>query len=114
MRRFDGLNIELTRGDSTKFKVNFAGQTLPEGAMALFTVKKSPRSTEPVIEKRMGIVDGSTYVWLSNKDTDIHPRTYYWDIRVLVPFGDGTYDVKTPMEYASFTILEVIGDVGVY
>lgn len=114
MRRFDGLNIELTRGDSTQFKVNFAGQTLPEGAMALFTVKKSPRSTEPVIEKRMDIAAGSTYVWLSNKDTDIQPRTYYWDIRVLVPFGDGTYDVKTPMQYASFTILEVIGDVGVY
>lgn len=114
MRRFDGLNIELTRGDSTQFKVNFAGQKLPDGAMALFTVKKSPRSTEPVIEKRMGIEDGSTYVLLSNEDTDIQPRTYYWDIRVLAPLGDGTYDVKTPMEYASFTILEVIGNVGVY
>ena len=111
MRRFDGLNIELTRGDSTQFKVNFAGRTLPEGALALFTVKKSPRSAESVIEKRLGIADGSVYVGLSSADTDIQPRTYYWDIRVLVPFGDGTYDVKTPMEYAAFTILEVVGDV---
>lgn len=111
MRRFEGLNIELTRGDSTQFKVNFVGRTLPEGALALFTVKKSPRSEDPVIEKRLGIADGSVYVGLSSTDTDIQPRTYYWDIRVLVPFGDGTYDVKTPMEYAAFTILEVIGDV---
>lgn len=111
MRKFDGLNIELTRGDSTQFKVNFAGRTLPEGTIALFTVKKSPRSEEAVIEKRLGIEDSSVSVGLSSKDTDITPRTYYWDIRVLIPLGDGTYDVRTPMEYAAFTILEVIGDV---
>lgn len=111
MRKFEGLNIELTRGDSTQFKVNFAGRTLPEGALALFTVKKSPRSEEPVIEKRLAIADGSVNVGLSNADTDIQPRTYYWDIRVLIPIGDGTYEVRTPMEYAAFTILEVIGDV---
>ena len=111
MRRFEGLNIELTRGDSTQFKVNFAGRTLPEGALALFTVKKSPRSMEPVIEKRLVITDGSVNVGLGNADTDIQPRTYYWDMRVLTPLGDGTFQVTTPMEYAAFTILEVIGDV---
>ena len=111
MRRFNGLNIELTRGDSTQFKVNFAGRTLPEGALALFTVKKSPRSAESVLEKRLTILDGSVNIGLSSTDTDIQPRTYYWDIRVLIPLGDGSYEVQTPMEYAAFTILEVIGDV---
>ena len=38
-------------------------------------------------------------------------RTYYWDLRVLLPLGDGTYEVRTPMEYAALTILGVIGDV---
>jgi hypothetical protein len=30
----------------------------------------------------------------------------------LIPLHDGeNYEVRTPMEYAAFTILEVIGDV---
>jgi hypothetical protein len=111
MRKFNGLEIELTRGDSVRFKVTFAGRTLPEGSIALFTVKKSPRAEETAIEKRMAInSDGSVQIGLSSSDTDLKPRTYFWDIRVLIPLGDGTFEVKTPMEYAAFTITEVIGD----
>ena len=112
MRKFDGLNIELTKGDSLHFKVTIYGRVLPEGAIALFTVKKSPRATEAVIEKRNPIAsDGVLQIGLSSKDSNIPPRSYFWDLRVLIPLGDGTYEVKTPMDYASFTISEVIGDV---
>ena len=65
-----------------------------------------------IIEKRLDVdADGVVLVGLSSDDTDITPRTYYWDLRVLMPLGDGTFEVRTPMEYAAFTILEVIGNV---
>lgn len=112
MHKFDGFDIELTGGDSLQFRVTISGRELPEGTEALFTVKKSPRSDDAVIEKRLAVeADGVVLVGLSSADTDIQPRTYYWDLRVMIPNGDGTYEVRTPMEYAAFTILEVIGDV---
>ena len=112
MHRFDGFDIELTRGDSLQFRVTISGRELPEGTEALFTVKKSPRADDAMIEKRLAVdADGVVLVGLSSSDTDIQPRTYYWDLRVLIPNGDGTFEVRTPMEYAAFTILEAIGDV---
>lgn len=112
MHKFDGFDIELTSGDSLQFRVTISGRELPTGTEALFTVKKSPRADDAVIEKRLTVdADGVVLVGLSNEDTDIAPRTYYWDLRVMIPNGDGTFEVRTPMEYAAFTILEVIGDV---
>lgn len=112
MYRFDGLDIELTQGDSIQFKANITGRELPEGTIALFTVKRSEKAEEAIIEKRLAVdADGVVLVGLSSSDTDIPARTYYWDIRVLMPLGDGTYEVRTPMDYAAFTILGVIGDV---
>lgn len=112
MHRFNGFDIELTKGDSLQFKVTIAGRELPVGTEALFTVKKTPRTDEAAIEKRLTVdADGVVLVGLSNEDTDIAPRTYYWDLRVMIPNGDGNFEVRTPMEYAAFTILEVIGDV---
>ena len=112
MHKFDGFDIELTSGDSLQFRVTISGRELPAGTEALFTVKKSPRADDAVIEKRLTVdVDGVVLVGLSNEDTDIAPRTYYWDLRVMIPNGDGNFEVRTPMEYAAFTILEVIGDV---
>lgn len=112
MIKFDGLNIELTKGDSANFKVTIRGRALPEGTVALFTVKKSPRATEAVIEKHNPIAaDGVVQIGLSSEESNIPPRSYFWDLRVLIPLGDGTFEVKTPMEYAVFTISEVIGDV---
>ena len=111
MRKFNGLDIELTKGDSLQFKVTFYGRTLPEGSIALFTIKKSPRAEDAEVEKRILIDAGGTVqVGLSSSETNLKPRTYFWDMRVLIPLGDGTYEVKTPMEYAAFTISEVIGD----
>ena len=112
MYRFDGLDIELTRGDSLQFKVTVKGRELPSGTEALFTVKRSPNAEDSLIEKRLALdEEGVVFVGISSDESDIPPRTYYWDMRVLIPLGDGTYEVRTPMEYAAFTILGVIGDV---
>lgn len=111
MYRFDGLDIELSRGDSIQFKVTIKGRELPEGTTALFTVKRSANAEEALIEKRLAVdEDGAVLVGLSSKDTDLSPRTYFWDMRVLLPLGDGSFEVRTPMEYAAFTILGVIGN----
>lgn len=112
MYRFDGLDIELSRGDSIQFKVTIKGRELPEGTTALFTVKHSANAEEALIEKRLAVdEDGVVLVGLSSEDTDLSPRTYFWDMRVLLPLGDGSFEVRTPMEYAAFTILGVIGNV---
>ena len=111
MVKFNGLDIELTKGDSLQTKITISGRELGNDTIALFTVKKRTRDEEAVIEKRIHIYDNEVQIGLSSEDTNLAPRTYYWDLRVLIPLGDGTYEVRTPMEYAAFTILEVVGDV---
>ena len=111
MRRFDGLNIEVTRGDTLSFRVNITGRELPEGTIGLFTIKQRPKDEVVVVEKRIPIVDGAISIILTSEDTDITAKTYYWDLRVLMPNGDGSFNVQTPMEYAAFTTLEAIGNV---
>ena len=112
MYRFSGLDIELTRGDSVQFKVTVMGRELPEGSSAVFSVKKNPKDAACVLEKKLALAqDGVVLVGLSHEDTDIPAAMYWWDLRVLLPLGDGSFEVRTPMEYASFTIMEVIGNV---
>lgn len=112
MYRFEGKDIELTRGDSVQFKVTVTGRELPEGSTAVFSVKKRVSDADCVIEKKIALAsDGVALVGLSHEDTDIAPGMYWWDMRVLLPLGDGSFEVRTPMEYASFIIMEVIGNV---
>ena len=113
MRKFDGLDIELTRGDTLSFRVTFKGRVLPNNAIALFTVKKRPKDEDPaIVEKRLPITGNKSIVLLKSEDTEkVKPRLYYWDIRVLIPEGAGTYEVRTPMSYAAFMLTEVVGDV---
>ncbi len=40
MYRFEGLDIEVTGGDSLVFAVRFDGRAVPVGSTAVFTVKK--------------------------------------------------------------------------
>lgn len=112
MHRFNGYDIELTRGDSLFFKINLAGRNLPEGSVAYFTVKTKAGSGDPVIKKKMDATDEVLDIRLTSADTDLQPRTYYWDVRVLIPCEEGGYEVETPMEYASLTILPAVGDPG--
>lgn len=112
MHLFNGYDIELTRGDSLFFKINLDGRTLPEGSVGYFTVKKTPKSDEIIIQKKLDASDGVLDIRLTSEDTYIPVRTYYWDVRVLIPLADGGYEVETPMEYAAFTILDAIGYPG--
>lgn len=114
MHKFNGYDIELTRGDSLVFRVSLSGRDLPEGSVGLFTVKANPRDERPVIQKRVDASGEQLMISLAPKDTNLTPRTYFWDVRVLIPLEEGGYELETPMEYASFVILEAIGrDFGV-
>lgn len=110
MHTIDGYDIAITRGDSLVFRVALDGRELLPGAESLFTVKRSPRDPEALIEKRADASQGTVAVFLTPEDTDLEPRTYYWDLRVRVPSSDGaSFEVETPMEYAALTILPAIG-----
>lgn len=104
--------MELTRGDSFSFAMTFTGRTLPDAAQALFTVKKRVRDELPVIEKTVAVTDNRAVVHLLPEDTAQLPvGAYFWDMRLLIP-GQAGVEVRTPMEYAAFQLLEVIGDAG--
>lgn len=111
MRRINGHNIELTQGDSLLLRARLAGADLPEGSCALFTVKTHPGENQALIEKRIPVENQSALIRLASADTALRPRTYYWDLRVLIPQADGSCFVHTPMAYAKFKILEAIGHV---
>lgn len=111
MFTIDGKNIELTRGDSFSFTMTFTGRTLPVGCTALFTVKKRVKDDTPVIEKTIAVSDNKAAVFLYPEDTaELSAGTYFWDMRVMIPNAEGSIEVRTPMEYASFQLLEVVGD----
>lgn len=111
MFTIDGKNIELTRGDSFSFTMTFTGRTLPAGCSAIFTVKKKVKDDEAVIEKTVDVQDNKAAVFLYPEDTSgLSTGTYFWDMRVKIPLENGSHEVRTPMEYASFQLLEVIGD----
>ena len=114
MHRFQGNDIEITRGDSLMFRIRLSGRDLPEGSVGLFTVKAHPRDAQPLIQKRMSAGTEELLIHLTPKETDLLPRTYFWDVRVLIPLESGGYELETPMEYAAFTVLEAVGhDFGV-
>ncbi len=109
----EGFDIEVTRGDTIALQIHLHGREIPYGTDAIFTVKKRPRDTEFLIQKRMDASDGVVTLVLDPDDTNLTPRTYYWDLRVQIPQDTGGYEVYTPMEYAAFTVLDVVGgDIG--
>ena len=112
MHRFDGYDIEVTQGDTLFFKVELDGRKMPEGSVGYFTVKSSPKSDEVLVQKKLDASDGVLDIRLMSEDTNLPVRTYYWDVRVLIPLEEGGYEVETPMEFAAFTILAAIGTAG--
>jgi hypothetical protein len=112
MHRFAGNDIELTAGDSLFFNVNFDGRNLPDGAVAVFTVKRNPKDEEAVIEKELLVEDNAVRIHLVSTDTaELQARTYYWDLRLKFDGEEGE-EVETPMEYAALTILQPVGEIG--
>lgn len=109
MYRINGYDIELTRGDSLTLRVLLSGRDLPEGTDAVFTLKTKPKETAYLLQKRFDASDEQVVIALAPDETDLAPRTYYWDLRLQIPLDTGGYEIYTPMEYAAFTILDVIG-----
>ena len=111
MTEIHNNDITVTRGDSLLFTVRLRGQGLTEGAAALFTVKEKPSSEEAVIGKTFPVGgEGTVTIYLYPEETNLKAKTYYWDLRLIIPHGDEANEVRTPMEYAGFTVLEAIGD----
>lgn len=113
MFNIDGYDIEVTRGDTAALLFHFNGREIPSGTDAVFTIKKRPKDEECIVQKRVDASDGTATIYLTSDDTNYAARTYFWDIRLQIPLEGGGYETQTPMEYAAFTILQVIGgDIG--
>ena len=108
MFNVNGQSISITKGDTATFTITFTGQDVPEdGTDVLVSLKKTKTSATAVWEKRLKIASGVVSVLLRTIDTNIDFGQYWWDVRIL--FSDGS--VYTPMQPASFKVVEVIGDV---
>lgn len=107
-----GMNITVSRGDCSPFTITFTGEDVPDdGTEVLFTVKKTSMHENPVIEKRIPIVDHMVTVELKNADTKNLPfGEYEWDVRLPDLFGEN--EPWTPMKKPEkFTVAKVVGNV---
>ena len=116
MVRIKSNDIQVTREDDLSLLVQVEGSVDTSTDTALFTVKRTPRAEEKLIEKELPITaddNGRHYVEivLTHEDTDLPPRAYVWDLRVLHAAEGDTFTVETPMDYATFEVSEVVGDV---
>lgn len=117
MLEIDGFSLCLPREEDVRLLIELTGGQLDENNdTALFTVKRTPGAKEKLIEKELLIrSDGQgryyTELVLTHTQTDLPPRCYVWDLRILRNAGDNAFTVETPMEYATFEIREVVGDV---
>ena len=107
--RFDGYDIELTRGDSLTLRIDLKGRDLPDGTEAVLTVKKRVRDEEIVLRKRCDASSELLTIALETEETNLTPGTYVWDVRLRIPQENGSFEIYTPMEYAALTILPVVG-----
>ena len=104
----NGSSIAISREDTAVFTVTFDGDDIPEdGTAVILTVKPSLEKESSVIEKQLQIQDGQIVIALNSEDTDLPPRHYYWDLRILYNNGE----VFTPMQPGNFIIREVVGNV---
>lgn len=108
MFNVDGQKIGITKGDTGQFTITFTGDDKPEdGCTALVSLKKTKTSEDAIWEKRLAIADDTVTVTVTSQDSNIPFGQYWWDVRIL--FRDGT--IFTPMNPASFKVLEVVGNV---
>lgn len=109
MVEINGYDISLTRGDSLYLRVDLGGRDLPEGAAAVFTIKKTVRSRSCLVQKTFDASEETLGIQLAPSETDLPPGVYVWDVRLLIPLDDGSFEVYTPMKYAAFAVLEAVG-----
>lgn len=110
MLKISGHGIRMTRGDSARFTIRLEGREVPDGTKTLFTVKgKAWPYDEPLIEVEIPVVGNAVHVILPPDMTNLNSGNYVWDLRVFTDTEEGN-DVLTPMEYASFHVVEAIGN----
>lgn len=109
MLEINGYDVAITRGDSLILRVNLNGRDLPEGTDAVVTLKKSIHSEETILQKRFDASGETLNIHLTPTETDLTPGVYVWDLRLQIPLEDGSHEVLTPMEYAAFAVLPVVG-----
>ena len=111
MIHIDGYDIAVTRGDSMPLRIDLSGRDLPDGSRAVFTVKKSLRDEQPLVEKLCDASGEVVSLLLTPQDTDLPPGHYVWDVRLVMPMEDGTTEVFTPMDHAMHIVLQAVGSV---
>ena len=110
MVRFDGNDITVTQGDTLVFSIVMRGAG--QGSAVLFTVKKKPGDAKALFAQEAAAdVNGKATFCMQSSDTRLPAKTYVWDARLIIPHEGEENEVRTPMEYASFTVLEAVGDV---
>jgi len=108
MMNVSGQNISITKGDTGQFTITFSGDDAPEnGCIILVSLKKTKTSEVPIWEKRLTVTNNVITVTITSADSNIDFGQYWWDARII--FRDGT--IYTPMNPASFKVLEVVGNV---
>lgn len=105
--RDDGT-IRLTRGDTARLSVpiknssNDEEYTMQSGDNLYFTVKKSAKDVEPLLQK---VVTGSNVFHIKPEDTKTFPfGKYKYDVQITTASGD----VYTVIEPTTFEIMEEI------
>lgn len=110
MLKISGNGIRLSRGDSARFTIRLTGREVPDGTKTLFTVKQRAWAhAMPVIEMEIPVIGNAVYVILPPDMTNVNSGDYLWDLRVFVDTEEGL-DVLTPMEYATFHVVEASGN----
>lgn len=114
MVEINGYDIVLTRGDSLFLRIDLGGRDLPAGAQAVFTLKKTIRSRSVLVQKIFDASEELLAVFLTPEETNLPAGMYVWDVRLQIPLEDGSFEVYTPMNYATFAVLDAVGtDVGI-
>jgi len=109
MVEINGFDIAVTRGDSLYLRIDLDGRDLPEGSLAVFTVKKDVRSSEELIRLVTDASSETLTIALAPAQTSLEPGVYVWDVRMLIPLSSGATEVYTPMQYAAFAVLDAVG-----
>lgn len=110
MVKFDGNDITVTQGDTLVFTLVIDGAE--EGNTVLFTVKARTKDTAALFRQEVSAdANGKATFCMESSDTRLPAKTYVWDARLIIPHEGEENEVRTPMEYASFTVLEAVGDV---
>lgn len=108
------ISLSMVRGDTEAFSIdltkkdgsNIVDLPFQSGDTVYFTVKKSTRHTEFLLQKIItDFPEGIAFIPINPKDTKfLTYGTYVYDIQVT--FADGT--VKTIIQKSPFSLLEEV------